>query len=88
MPVAELRAGEAVAMGGKAVGEAEGAVLGELLKANGALTSLDLSGSACAAAALERIGEGLGGSAAPLVEQHGLDGLGGIGGHAAQLIVG
>jgi hypothetical protein len=50
------------------VGEAEGAVVGALLKTSTSLTTLDLSGSSCAAAALARISEGLKVSAAPLAE--------------------
>ncbi|KOO28310.1 hypothetical protein Ctob_003964, partial [Chrysochromulina tobinii] len=69
VPVGELRSGgEAVSTGGLAVGEAEGAVVGALLKASTSLTTLDLSGSSCAAAALARLSEGLKASAAPLAE--------------------
>ncbi|KOO45997.1 hypothetical protein Ctob_016651, partial [Chrysochromulina tobinii] len=68
MPVGELRSGESVSMGGQAVGEAEGAVVGALLKASTSLTTLDLSGSSCAAEAARLIGEGLRESAAPLAE--------------------
>jgi hypothetical protein len=50
------------------VGEAEGAVVGALLKTSTSLSTLDLSGSMCAPAALSRILEGLKASSAPLVE--------------------
>jgi len=53
---------------GQAVGEAEGAVVGALLKASTSLSTLDLSGSSCAAEAARLIGEGLRESAAPLAE--------------------
>ena len=52
-PLAELR------LGGQAVGETEGAVLGALLKASTSLSTLDLSGSSYAAEAARLIGEGL-----------------------------
>ncbi|KOO32343.1 hypothetical protein Ctob_012102, partial [Chrysochromulina tobinii] len=68
IPVGELRSSESVSTGGLAVGEAEGAVVGALLKASISLSTLDLSGSSCAAAALSRISEGLRASAAPLAE--------------------
>jgi len=68
MPVGELRSGEAVLTRGQAVGEAEGAVVGALLKASTSLSTLDLSGSMCAAEAARLIGEGLRESAAPLAE--------------------
>jgi hypothetical protein len=68
IPVGELRSGESVSTGGQAVGEAEGAVVGALLKASTSLTTLDLSGSSCAPGALARILEGLRASAAPLAE--------------------
>ena len=50
------------------MGEADGAVVGALLKAKTLLSSLDLSGSSCAPEALARILEGLRASAAPLAE--------------------
>jgi hypothetical protein len=60
VPVDELRSGgEAVSTGGQAVGEAEGAVVGALLRASTSLTTLDLSGSSCAVEAARLIGEGL-----------------------------
>jgi len=68
MPLGELRSGESVSMSGLAVGEAEGAVVGALLKASTSLSTLDLSGSMCAPAALARILEGLRASSAPLAE--------------------
>ena len=68
MPVGELRSSESVSMSGLAVGEAEGAVVGALLKASTSLSTLDLSGSSCAAEAARLIGEGLRESAAPLAE--------------------
>ncbi|KOO34935.1 protein nlrc3-like protein, partial [Chrysochromulina tobinii] len=68
MPVGELRSGELVSTGGLAVGEAEGAVVGALLKASTSLSTLDLSGSSCAAEAARLIGKGLRESAAPLAE--------------------
>ena len=52
-PLAELR------LGGQAVGEAEGAVVGALLNASTSLSTLDLSSSSCAAEAARLIGEGL-----------------------------
>ena len=55
-------------MSGQAVGEADGAVVGALLKTSTRLSTLDLSGSSCAPAALARILEGLKASAAPLAE--------------------
>ena len=55
-------------MSGQAVSEAEGAVVGVLLKASTSLLTLDLSGSSCTAAALARILEGLKASAALLAE--------------------
>jgi hypothetical protein len=61
-PLAELR------LSGLAVGEADGAVVGALLKASTSLSTLDLSGSSCAAEAARLIGEGLRESAAPLAE--------------------
>ena len=64
----ELRSGEWVSTSGQAVGEAEGAVVGALLKASTSLSTLDLSGPSCAPAALSRILEGLRASAAPLAE--------------------
>ena len=39
--------------GGQAVGEADGAVVGALLRASTSLTTLDLSGSSCAPEAAE-----------------------------------
>eukprot|EP00900_Chrysochromulina_parva_P016178 jgi/Chrpa1/24561/Chrysochromulina_OHIO_Genome00026465-RA len=68
IPVGELRSGESVSTGGQAVGEADGAVVGALLKVSTSLSTLDLSGSSCAPAALSRILEGLRESAAPLAE--------------------
>jgi len=68
IPVGELRSSESVSMGGLEVGEAEGAVLGALLKASTSLSTLDLSGSSCAPKAARLIGEGLRESAAPLAE--------------------
>jgi len=68
MPVGELRSSKSVSMSGLAVDEAEGAVVGALLKTSTSLSTLDLSGSSCAAAALSRIFEGLRASAAPLAE--------------------
>ena len=44
------------------------ATLGALLKASNSLTTLDLSGSSCMAAALARISKGLKASTAPLAE--------------------
>jgi hypothetical protein len=51
MPVGELQSSESVSAGGQAVGEAEGTVAGALLKASTSLSTLDLSGSLCAAEA-------------------------------------
>ena len=68
MPVGELRSSESVSMSGLAVSEAEGAVLGALLITSTSLSTLDLSGSSCAPAALARILEGVRASAAPLAE--------------------
>ena len=68
MPVGELRSSESVSMSGQAVSEAEGAVVGALLKASTSLSTLDLSGSSCAAEAARLIGEGLRESAAPLAQ--------------------
>jgi len=68
MPVGELQSSESVSMSGLAVGEAEGAVVGALVKASTSLSTLDLSGSSCAAEAARLIGEGLRESAAPLAE--------------------
>ncbi|KOO53383.1 hypothetical protein Ctob_016483, partial [Chrysochromulina tobinii] len=68
MPVGELRSSESVSMSGLAVGEAEGAVVGALLKTSTSLSTLDLSDSSCAAEAARLIGEGLRESAAPLAE--------------------
>jgi hypothetical protein len=45
MPVGELQSSESVSAGGQAVGEAEGAGEGALLKAITSLSTLDLSGS-------------------------------------------
>ena len=68
MPVGELHLVNVVSTGGQAVCEADGAVLGALLKASTSLSTLNLSGSSCAPAALARILEGLKASAAPLAE--------------------
>ncbi|KOO34131.1 hypothetical protein Ctob_016293 [Chrysochromulina tobinii] len=68
MPLGELRSSESVSLSGQAVSEAEGAVLGALLKASTSLSTLDLSGSSCAPAALSRILECLRASVAPLAE--------------------
>jgi Ran GTPase-activating protein (RanGAP) involved in mRNA processing and transport len=57
-----------VSTGGQAVGEADGAVVGALLRASTSLTTLDLSGSSCAPEAARLIGEGLRESAAHLAE--------------------
>eukprot|EP00900_Chrysochromulina_parva_P027393 jgi/Chrpa1/9288/Chrysochromulina_OHIO_Genome00014484-RA len=68
IPVGELRSSESVSMVVLEVGEAEGAVLGALLKASTSLSTLDLSGSSCAPKAARLIGEGQRESAAPLAE--------------------
>ena len=68
MPVGELHLVKVVSTGGQAVCEADGAVLGALLKASTSLSTLNLSGSSCVPAALARILEGLKASAAPLAE--------------------
>jgi hypothetical protein len=59
MPVGELQSNESVSTSGLAVGEGEGAVVGALLKVSTSLSTLDLSGSSCAAEAARLIGEGL-----------------------------
>jgi hypothetical protein len=70
MPVGALRSGEAteVSAGGKELGDAEGAVLGLLLKRSTSVTRLDLSGCSCSAECLRLVAEGLAASSCPLSE--------------------
>ena len=55
MPIADLRSAEVVSSGGEEFGDAEGAVLGELLKGNTSLTKLELSSSSLSAEVLKHI---------------------------------
>ena len=68
IPIDSLRSGASVELSGQSVSNTEGVVLGELLKQNGSLTRLDLSGAHCSDEAVVALGDALRTSKAPLAE--------------------
>ena len=68
IPVGELRTSDTVSMAGAGLTDADGAVVGALLKTNTVLTKLDLTSAVCSAEVLRFISEGLQQSKAPLQE--------------------